>query len=580
MELSGKETGERGGRDAETAHALRRMGEDLTAVLGDSEREIGVLARGFEELAQGTAEVVESARAVVSCAESEPMQALRGKLDRLNTETQRFLSERLGATAAILETVTGEALRLKTLERQTQAQRGIARETEMLRVLTNIEVARLGEVGASFAYLAHELNDFSATVAKSTGELSRHTGERRRAVEETRRTLTAELPRMRIEFAHTGEGLNRAVEVADAVLRQMTETSGRFRGCVEQIATQIAGVVAAIQAHDITRQQIEHVRSGLEMLAAAEPQDERSLTAAERRGGLAIQQYQLRSIRLTVEQWTGQIGSCLQAIRKVASSEILDLAPAVFEEEAQLSSQLEGIGRLEAACAQADGAVRASFAGISGLMPLVAEHLARSKAVRERLQLLMFNSIVEASHLGTQADGILEISRTIKRISAAWSGLTGESEQAVGHIAALVEGSRAALEVFGEGRRATLNEAEEAVQGGLASLREAARCAEEKGRQIQDAVVPLDARLAGLGEARDRLEACLARLAGVLAAVEQVQAAMPRGPEAALDAEAMERRFGASYTTEMERAVLRAAVAGGPLPEAGQSFAGNDVELF
>jgi hypothetical protein len=30
----------------------------------------------------------------------------------------------------------------------------------------------------------------------------------------------------------------------------------------------------------------------------------------------------------------------------------------------------------------------------------------------------------------------------------------------------------------------------------------------------------------------------------------------------------------------MERAVLRAALEGGPLPEAEQSFAGNSVELF
>ncbi|HEX4037867.1 MAG TPA: hypothetical protein VHX37_07395 [Acidobacteriaceae bacterium] len=551
------------------------MSDVLTAVLADSEREMDVLARGFEELAHATAGVLESAGAVVGCAEGEPMRALEGRLARLDAETRRFLDERLTATDAILETVTGEAVLLRKLERQTLAQRGIAREMEMLRVLTNIEVARLGEVGVSFAYLARELNDFSATVAKSTGELNRHTEERRRSVEETRRTLAAELPRMRSEFARTEEGLNRAVAVADSVLRQMTETSGRFRGCVEQIASEIAGVVAAIQSHDITRQQIEHVREALEMLAGQE-----SLPAAERQAGLEIQQYQLRSIRDTVERWTGQIGTCLEGIGRIAGSEILDLAPAVFGEEQQLSSQLEGIGRLEAACARADAAVRASFAGISGLMPLVSEHLERSKAVRERLQLLMFNSIVEASHLGSQADGILEISRTIKRISAAWSGLTGDSEEAVGRIRGLVEGSGGALEVFAEGRQAALNEAEAAMQEGLAGLGEAARCAEERGKQIRDEMLPLEAKLAGLGEARDRLQACLGRLAGVLEDVERVQAAMPVQSRTAWDVEAMERRFAGSYTTEMERAVLRAALSGGPLPDGAQSFAGNDVELF
>jgi hypothetical protein len=42
----------------------------------------------------------------------------------------------------------------------------------------------------------------------------------------------------------------------------------------------------------------------------------------------------------------------------------------------------------------------------------------------------------------------------------------------------------------------------------------------------------------------------------------------------------VERRFSASYTTEMEREVLRAALSGRPLPVTEQTFAGNAVELF
>jgi hypothetical protein len=38
--------------------------------------------------------------------------------------------------------------------------------------------------------------------------------------------------------------------------------------------------------------------------------------------------------------------------------------------------------------------------------------------------------------------------------------------------------------------------------------------------------------------------------------------------------------FSASYTTEMERGVLRAALNGTELPGAQQTFAGNSVELF
>lgn len=46
------------------------------------------------------------------------------------------------------------------------------------------------------------------------------------------------------------------------------------------------------------------------------------------------------------------------------------------------------------------------------------------------------------------------------------------------------------------------------------------------------------------------------------------------------DMACVEQMFGASYTTEIERDVLQAALSGGPLPTAQQTFAGNSAELF
>jgi hypothetical protein len=166
----------------------------------------------------------------------------------------------------------------------------------------------------------------------------------------------------------------------------------------------------------------------------------------------------------------------------------------------------------------------------------------------------MFNSIVEASHLGSQADGILEISTTIKRISATWGEITTGSEAATEEIRTLVEASK-------EGLRAARSE----TMGSLGILREAAKCAE-------------------IGSAGNRLEVCFGQLDTARTGIESAQRALEQeggpGSGTGFDAEAVERRFSADYTTEMERAVLRAALAGGPMPVAQPNFAGNSVELF
>ena len=62
--------------------------------------------------------------------------------------------------------------------------------------------------------------------------------------------------------------LGNALAVVDSSLTQLSRTPVQFRTCVEDVAQQIAGVVAAVQAHDITRQQIEHVQEAFALISA------------------------------------------------------------------------------------------------------------------------------------------------------------------------------------------------------------------------------------------------------------------------------------------------------------------------
>jgi hypothetical protein len=570
------------GEEAAAPSLLRTIEDALRAVLADAEAEMNRLGRDFEGLARETTVILEAAGAIVGCAESERMASVLPGVQKLGSAAKDFIRQRIAATGGILETVIAEEKLLRQLSRLTQGQKGIVRETAMLRVLTNIEVARLGEVGTGFQYLAHELNEFSQSVAQSTQELTGHTEERRKAIEETRRTLGVELPRMREEFARIEQGLDNALREVEATLGGMLETPLRFRACVEDVAGRIAGVVAAIQAHDITRQQMEHVQGALGMVAAGLENTDPA-RRAEAEAGLTIQSYQLRNVRQTVTGWMTQIRTCLEGIAHIASSALLQLGQVVMDQESALSAQLTRIERLEGECEAGDARVQGSFAGISGLMQLVSEHLARSRTVRDRLQLLMFNSIVEASHLGAQADGILEISTTIKRIAAAWGEITAQSETATEEIGRLVESSRTTLEAFSEASYTGLRDARTVTAGGLAILREAAECADTRGHTVETTVRALQGRIAEIGQAGDRLECGFERLEKALGTIDALRERLARegGREKRpVDREAVERSYSAPYSTEMERAVLRAALEGGPLPEAQQSFAGNSVELF
>ncbi len=91
------------------------------------------------------------------------------------------------------------------------------------------------------------------------------------------------------------------------------------------------------------------------------------------------------------------------------------------------------------------------------------------------------------------------------------------------------------------------------------------------------------AKTTEVGKIVDVLDACFGRIDAVLTAIECLRRQWEiNHPEVKdlYDAAEVEQLFSASYTTQMERDVLHAALRGTPLPVAQQTFAGNSVELF
>jgi uncharacterized phage infection (PIP) family protein YhgE len=572
----------------ETAEVVASAQNRIERLLNGAEGQIGAVADGFESLAAQANGILALAAGIVACVEDESVNAVLPRVQLLGAAARQFIHERNLATAGILEIVGEEAKLLEKLAHLTRGQRSIARETQTLSVLTQIEVARLGQLGAGFQYLAHELDEFSQAVTQSTKELAGHAEERRVSIDETRRSLAAGLPRIQQELARIEEGMGSALAAVDSSLSALSHAPERFQECVRETAAQIDGVVAAIQSHDITRQQLEHVSGALRAIESQlrEAAGADRGAAAERPkliAGLTVQSYQLRSIQETVNRWLAQIGDCMDGILRIGTSGVLAIGPQVLEQEQALSAQLARLEKLEEECLNGSELVHGTFAGLSALMDLAGKNLEKSRYVRDRLQLLTFNSIVEANHLGSQADAILEISQSIKRVSTDWAAMTDRSGQALGEIRSLFEKASEGMQVFSSGGNAELNEARAHTRKGLGDLRATVDSAARKAAEVETATGKMRAGMAAVSSSRDRLDASFSAIGTALAEVDetrrQLEAEAP-GASKRFDRREIEARYAASYTTEIEREVLRAALSGGPLPAMRQNLAGNSVELF
>jgi len=567
---------------------LEKARGDLQWLLRSTEEAIAALVTSFGDLNKDTDSILSLASAIVDCVEDESVSSVLPKVRVLGVAAKQFVSERLQSTSGILSTVKAETELLNQLSQVTESQVSIALKIMILNVQTKIEVAHLGTVGAGFDYLARELAEFSRVLTLSTDELTSHTNQHRSANEKTQSALSVELPRLREKLADVEFSLMGALDVLDSGLTRLSQVPTQFKKSAEEIAAQIAGVVVAVQGHDITRQQLEHVQHAFEVISRKLDLVNGSTTASDSEianghAGLSIQISQLRAIRDTISDWASRIKTCTGSIFRISASELVGVGPLVLEQEESMSAQLYHIDSLERECESYGEKLRSTLDGISNLSELVKEHIQKSESARNRLRLLTFNSVVEASHLGAKADAICVIADGIAEVSVDWSKISEHSGAALQEILSLSNRINGVIATFSQASGENLQKAEDRTATGLKNLRSAASFAVMQGKRIETVTNAMWTRSKEIEKANQLLDTCFDRIDAVVNLLESMKLDLEGdhpGVRQMYDEAEIERLFSALYTTQTEREVLRSALSGTAFSFVSQSTKGNNVELF
>ncbi len=568
---------------AEYLTVLASAGADLERLARSSEVEIEAVSRAFKSLASQADTILKQAAAIVGCIEKESMGSVLASVQPLCLTVKDFLGRRLEAATTIQGTLREEEKLLRQLIRVTQSQEAIASHLRALSVLTNVEVAHLGSAGGNFQLLAQELSFFSKSLAQQAMELARDTQSRHQSIAETRDDLASTLPRLGSELTRMEDDIGKTLRVIEAGLSQQAEVPAQFRQCAEQTAQQTAGVVAAIQAHDITRQQIEHVQEALGLIASRISDQSRGDDFAAAHAGLKIQILQLKTIREAVAHWTSQVRRCMDGIQQLSASGVAGIGLNVLRQEQELSAELAHIELLQQKSQEYSGRMQGTLGGLSSLMELVNAHLQRAQAIRGRLQILMFNSLIEAQRLGERGAVVAGIARLIKEVSEEWNAIAKQSQLALTEILGMVQRTSALMEVFSEASCQKLRADQSETRTALDSVRAAAAFVADEAAQMQAITQSMQAHLAEVAATGNRLELCFGHLDSVLGQTEGLAREWEKNDAYTAErcnAADVEGWLSSFYTTEIERTVMSAALHGTALPMAQQSFAGNAVELF
>ncbi|AJE04830.1 chemotaxis protein [Geobacter pickeringii] len=402
---------------------LATLGQRLLALNGSTEDEflaIGARLHDFYARAGAVERMSQDvAGRIMGDDISRDMAALQEILDRIAdylAQAERETEQSTETLQQILDLVTH-------VDDPLDGFKKIIKNLHMLSTAVKIESARLGEGAAGFNTLADDVERLSVSIKeKSTSILAEKnslaamigvTLARVSALEaEQRSNARLILDRTRDSLATLASIHGRCSDAATAVA-----------ACSSEIAASIATVVTSLQFHDITRQQIEHVKEAMDDMRAL--MDASAATPGPAAGEVAdvceLQEAQLDHAR---DELVAAVARVVENLRDIARKETR------MSEETRLMA------------GSADQAGSSFFADMENGMAQVADVLSESSRANRGLAEAMASVVASVGDIATFVTDIEEIGSEIELIalnSQVKAANTGEGGAALGVLAEAIQ---------------------------------------------------------------------------------------------------------------------------------------------
>ncbi len=377
----------------------------------------------------------------------------------------------------------------------------IVRTFAVLAVMTRVESARFGGGSAAFAGLADSVRELSGQIAASAGasgasakallDSAAHLGRRFKRLAAQREQSLGPLSRA------TGEQVRRR----SAEQARVAEASDRIAARFRDISASAGDIVAAMQGHDIVRQQIEHV---LEVLEGA--------TAA---GTTQLEAAQLDHSRVTFERSVTEIRAGLEKIETEAG-QVAEESDRLFNERqegpdagpSQLESGLETVAAILGEHAAADRELAQVAQGLLSRLSGISGTVASVQSIGIEMRRNALNAAVQVAQLGSQG-------QALETIAAAIQALAHDVEQLSAKLDSESAGASQALSALvgraGE-QSARSEERFERLRDGARRAAGVRRSAESVHGETKAAIAAIRADLRETIEAFGTHQACLAAI--------------------------------------------------------------------
>jgi methyl-accepting chemotaxis protein len=568
--------------------SLEGMAQELRVVAGTTEDEfltIGGRLQDFYQRGTGISGLASEMMGEVAGEHvSGAMDGLGNMLDEMGRYVGNAQKEIEGSSVTLRE-ILGL---LDHVEGPLSGFKKVNKVLRMLGISTKIESARLGQSAAGFDTLASDVGDLAVQVNDKAGVIMKRKEDLARAIE---RTLAGVLD----SGAQQHKQVMGILDKTRVSLSSLTEINTRCSSAVanisavsDEVSRNIGEVVMSMQAHDMVRQQIEHVDETLSELKerlcnGSAGADEAALIcelqSAQLRHAAAELDAAVRAIVDNLREVARKQSGLSQETRAMAG--IADQTGASFFTEMQRDISVVTVALLESS--KVNQSLCLAMAAVADTVGEIASFVGDIETIGEEIKLIALNAQIKSAYTGDEGAALGVLAEAIQRLSI----------DAIDHTT-VVSGTLHAIIEATQGLSTGINAETTSLEGevhsmvtSLSSLLEVLRTVNES---LLRALSRMDDEVTLLSSDIDRvttgitvhqkvsqvLEGAVRGLGGVIDAARRIAPASDQGANLS--------ELAGRYTMHSERRIHEALFKGAPVvgavaASAAQEFEDN-VELF
>ncbi|HEY4745883.1 MAG TPA: methyl-accepting chemotaxis protein [Desulfuromonadaceae bacterium] len=417
---------------AEWRSIIVPAGDTLGRLAGTTEDEFLQIGSQMQDFYQRSSEIAAMANRLVESVSGDRVHALIDHLRQMMGDMEAYLTsarsqsrDSCGTLERILELLGQVSEPLEGFQKMTKALR-------MLGISTKIESSRLGEMGAGFQTLALDVEKLSQLVSEKSSSILGH------------RQLLAGMITDNLRIVRTSEAaqdreVGGVLASSSRSLEELVSVNGRcgsFGSLVSAISAEVSAniseVVASMQMHDMTRQQVEHIVEALERLSVKLRTAEGAGLAPEDRRRLVVEagdvcELQSAQLRHAASELCEAVRSIAANLRDVAgrlvrmTSETCSITGVADSSGGSFMDAISrGMGTVTsvlATCAQSDRDMASTLARVAATMQEVTGFVTDIEDIGSEIDLIALNSQIKAAHTGREGAALGVLAEAIKRLS-------------------------------------------------------------------------------------------------------------------------------------------------------------------